>query len=81
VVAGAPDAKITPMTKIEEVQEALLGLIKNVADRIGSREDLSVADLETVIACYEKVTAPPAAAAEIVQVIPETSTQDPHWGG
>jgi hypothetical protein len=67
------------MTKIEEVQDALLGLIKNVADRIGGREDLSVADLATVVACYETVTAAPA--VEIVQVIPEAGAQDPHWGG
>ena len=67
------------MTKIEEVQESLLGLIKNVADRIGTREDLSVADLTTVVACFEKVTAP--SRAEVVQVIPETGTSEPHWGG
>jgi hypothetical protein len=67
------------MTKIEEVQESLLGLIKNVADRIGTREDLSVADLATVVACFEKVTAP--SAAEVVQIIPEAGTSDPHWGG
>jgi len=68
------------MTKIEEVQDALLGLIKNVADRIGSRDDLSVADLETVVSCFEKVTGAPT--VEIVQVIPETGGGDPpHWGG
>ena len=78
-MAAVRDAKITPMTKIEEVQDALLGLIKNVADRIGSREDLSVADLTTVVACFEKVTA--GSTAETVQVIPETGTSEPHWGG
>ena len=67
------------MTKIEEVQESLLGLIKNVADRIGTREDLSVADLTTVVACFEKVTAP--STVEVVQVIAEPGTSEPHWGG
>jgi hypothetical protein len=68
------------MTKLDEVQDALLGLIKNVAERIGSREDLSVADLATVVACFEKVTA--AHTGEVVKVIPEPGTpEQPHWGG
>jgi len=77
MAASARDAKITPMTKTEEVQEALLGLIKNVADRIGGREDLSVADLATVVSCFEKVTA--GRSVEIVQVIPETGSGESHW--